>query len=206
MAAIMVAIIMNQGKKEALISTGFVDVNECVYSYNMQANAIPNACAGPCKPTSSSINSCLDACIGIPNAWKTSGWLYLFETGTCQYVYDNIPLTKCYMDCIYDGMPPFQCASSDGDNIYLGGTSTNAYITVSDIYMEESNKLWEFSCGIINGNTDIKIQLVDCPNGHTSNACIQPTTTYSQFLSYKSSYLTGDSFTSFIYYANQWVI
>lgn len=35
--------------------------------------------------------------------------------------------------------------------------------------------------------------------------CIK-TITYSQFLSSKSSYISGDSLTNFIYYANQWVV
>lgn len=157
-------------------------------------------CAGPCVIASSSMVSCVKSC--NPASGLTAGkytWMGSWDE-TCPGMYGQGGTRKCLMDCLYGGTPNYGCSSTDGNDIYTKGTSTNNYgFTIEDQCLYGS--LHEYFCGPLS----IDMAYITCENGCSNGVCIQ-IMNYNDFLSSKDSYLSGGDFATFISNANKWVM
>lgn len=193
---------MGQMKKESsFYHASGLDPYNAVKQQNDELNANP-VCISPLSLIDAPKADCLSSCQGMSPIIGNLFFLGSSDT-SCNAMYTNSAYAKikCMMDCGYGGSTfVTDCVSTDGDNIYAKGTVSNGY----GVSIEDScagTTIREYYCS----NGYIKLKEESCSGGCNNGACINDGITYTSFISYKDSYVSGGDFSTFITKANGWI-
>ncbi len=178
------------------------DKDICIDGRNT-ASSQNKPCVGPIVDVTPFLNSCIDSC--SPGSGYDAAVFYAHDVWTCTEAWNSGTTQSCYMNCMYFNNPVFDCWDLDdgGINYNLKGETYNNYgFTMEDTC--NGNILSEYYC---DGSNYIQRDEYSCTGGTEciNGACIIPST-YSDFTSFKSSYLSGGSLSAFISNANTWVV
>lgn len=193
LAVIVVVVMMQTGffKKEGL-SYYYGSQEECVVFGRQWGLDRSYPCVAPCV-AASTVASCLQSNCGITS---TALAHHYYDTiYSCGASYTQGPVGKCWMDCLYGGGSPSYSCSCTSDDIYSKGTCTNDYNLVVEDYCKDANTLYKFEC-----TSGISYYAISCTC--VDGECVIG---YTDFTSYKNSYLTGGSLSAFISNSNQWI-
>lgn len=202
--AVVVVIMFMKGIKKEGMST-WTNKESCVSG---RQNMINNGwdCVAPCVEVSSSQSSCLNGCGAVANPGDIISAYEAYNS--CWSEYDDSSTFKCWMDCLYGGgSPSYGSSCTSAGDIYTRGTCTNDYGFTIEDQCKWSNEALGIGRKYYSGH-GIQLNDYTCSEG-CSNAlgtCIPPPIGYTDFISYKNSYLAGGSFSTFISDANNWVI